>query len=91
MTQPEIAYDVCEIATIQSKTLVSDLLKANKIVKYVKSTQNKVKFTKLNVSSIRLGVYCDASYANLRDGGSQAGYIIFFYDESCVGDVILNK
>ena len=66
----------------QSKALVSDLLKANKIVKHVKSTQNKVKFIKLNVSSIRLGVYCDARYANLRDGGSQAGYMIFLYDES---------
>ena len=40
-----------------------------------------MKFIKLNVSSIRLGVYCDASYANLR-GGSQAGYMIFLYDES---------
>ena len=39
MTRPEIAYDVCEIATIQSKALVSDLLKANKIVKCEKYKQ----------------------------------------------------
>ena len=49
-------------------------------MKYVKSVQHKMKFTKLDVKSLRLGVYCDASYANLCDGGSQAGYIIFLYD-----------
>ena len=51
MSRPEIAYDVCGAATVQSKSNISDILTTNKIVKYVKSVQHKMKFTKLDVKS----------------------------------------
>ena len=57
---------------------MKDLLKANKTVKYVKNVQSFLQFPGLkNMDSLRIVVYSDASYANLPNGGSQGGHIVF--------------
>ena len=62
---------------------MSDLLKANKTVKYVKNVQSCIQFPKLNnMDHLRIVVYSDASYANLANGGSQGGHIVFLNDDS---------
>ena len=49
-----------------------------KLLKKVKSETVKLKFQHLGTTkNIRLGVFSDASLANLPDGGSQGGNIIF--------------
>ena len=34
---------------------------------------------KLDLSNMKLAVYYDVSFANLKDGGSQGGFITFFF------------
>ena len=60
--------------------LVSDLLKANKVLQEIKNDSLKIKSVKLDLSNMKLAVYYDASFADLKDGGSQGGFIIFSYD-----------
>ena len=80
-TRPDISYEVCEVATVQSKAKISDIVQANKILRQAKNNKLQIKFPKLDIPSMKLAVYHDASYANLHDGGSQGGYIIFLYDD----------
>ena len=79
MSRPEISFLVSEISGVQSKSKVSDLLKTNKILREIKNDSLKIKSVKLDLSNMKLDVYYDASFANLKDGGSQAGFIIFLY------------
>ena len=80
MSRPEISFLVSEISGVQSKSKVSDLLKANKILREIKNDSLKIKFVKFDLSNVKLAVYYDASFANLKDGGSQGGFIILLYD-----------
>ena len=59
---------------------VKDLKFANKIVRNVKTSDVVISFVKLS-GNIQTKTYCDASYANLPDGGSQGGQILFLSDE----------
>ena len=45
------------------------------------TTDQALKFSKLDHSRLRLQVYSDASYGNNLDGSSQLGYIIFLADD----------
>ena len=80
MSRPEISFHVSQVSGVQSKSKVSDLLKPNKILRVIKNDSLKIKFVKLDLSNIKLAVYYDASFANLKDGGSQGGFIIFLCD-----------
>ena len=80
VSRPEISFLVSEISGVQSKSKVSDILKANKILQEIKNDSLKIKFVKLDLRNMKLAVYYDASFANPKDGGSQGGFIIFLYD-----------
>ena len=80
ISRPDIGFSAGMI-TAGSKATVSDVLAANKLVKYVKDTPSYIKFPKLkSIRDIYLQVYTDASYGNLKDSGSQGGHIIFLTD-----------
>ena len=72
-TRPDISFDACMLAAkLKNATRVQDILDANKVVKKVKSETVKLNFQHLGTTkNIRLGVFSDASLANLPDGGSQ--------------------
>lgn len=80
ITRPDIAFNSCELSTLQSNPSLACLKKANKIVKDVKSDHLELKFRPLDLASIQLIVYSDASYGNLQDGSSQGGHMIFLSD-----------
>ena len=62
---------------------VSDLLHANKFLFRMKSDQVSIKLFDIgNTEKMRLIAYHDASYANLQDGGSQGGFIVFVTDQN---------
>ena len=62
---------------------VQDILGAYKVVKKIKSETVKLKFQCLGTTeNIRLGVFSDASLANLPDGGSQGWNIICLLGEN---------
>jgi hypothetical protein len=55
----------------------------NAVVKHLRKTASfTLKYPKLNINSLTLKVYMDASYANDFDGSSELDYIIFLADAS---------
>ena len=62
---------------------VSDLLHANRLLLRMKSDQVNIKlFDTGNIEDMKLAAYNDASYANLQDGASQGGFIIFLTNKN---------
>jgi transposase InsO family protein len=80
-TRPDIAFDVAMISANVNAPTMKHLKMANKTIRKVKSTSFEIVFCKLQ-DPIHLFVYCDASYANLPNGGSQGGQIVFVSDEN---------
>ena len=81
--RPEISFDACMLAAKLKNARVLDILDADKVVKKVKSETVKLKSQYLGTTkNIRLGVFSDASLANLLDGGSQGGNIICLLGEN---------
>ena len=48
----------------------------------MKNATVSIKYPKLDLNSTVIVIYSDASYGNLRDGGSQGGNIVFLADEN---------
>ena len=81
MTRPEISFEVCQINIRVKNATVADILSVNKVIKFVKSTPSSISIPKLDLKSLSITVFADASFNNLPDGGSQGGYIIFLNDK----------
>lgn len=82
-TRPDLAFDLAELSGRTSSLKVSDIVKINKLIGKIKSTDTKMVFPKLeDVTNVKLAVYADASLGNLPDGGSQGGYVIFMVDSN---------
>ena len=80
-SRPDISFEVCELSVNLKKTTVSDILKLNKLVYRVKQDPLNIVFPKLQeIENCILECYSDASFANLPDGGSQGGFLIFIKD-----------
>ena len=80
-SRPYIACSIAQAAQVTEDLSNSDPKKHCKgldsLVKHLLTITDQVlKFPKLDHKSIRLQVYCDASYGNNFDGPSQLGYII---------------
>jgi len=78
-SRPDLAFDVCQLSTKLNDPIVRDVVYANRIVRKAKAHRYSLKFNRLK-SPLHLKAYCDASYANLSDGSSQGGSIIFLAD-----------
>ena len=79
-TNPIIAFDVCQLSTKLSQATVEDYHYAMKVTKKA-SNGSTLHYCSLE-SPVFLLAYSDASYANLPDGGSQGGYVVFLANES---------
>ena len=80
MTRPDISFDCCELSTMQSNPKLIDLKRANKVLLDMKREKIKINFHPIDLNSAKLIVFSDASYANLPDGASQGGHMIFLSD-----------
>ena len=80
-TRPDISFDLAELSGRTGSLRVSDITKMNKLINKVKSNDVYLTFPCLEDSNnLKIAVYADASLANLPDGGSQAGYLVFLVD-----------
>ncbi len=81
-SRPDISYGTCVTTNSYSSGTVKDLKMANKTVKYMKNNPLCVKFPRVTLSEAKLLIFCDASFANLPDGSSQGGHVVFVADKS---------
>ena len=81
MTRPEITFFVCETSTRVKYTAVSDLIAANKIVKFIQNTTTNIRIPNFDIEPLNIKLYSDASFSNLPNGGSQGGFIILLSDK----------
>lgn len=88
-TRPDISYDVCILATNFKTAAVRDIRRANKVLRKLKCETSGIKFRALNpTASMKIVCYTDASFANLGNGGSQAGNLVFMMGEDGVCNLL---
>ena len=62
--------------------MLADLIHINKVITKVQRERSYLHFPKLDLSSLHVRVYTDASFNNLPDGGSQEGHLVLLADSS---------
>ena len=89
-TRLDCAFDSCLVANSCKEATVQDIHVANKAIRKVRGQKVFLKYpSTLELSSCRIITFCDASYANLPDRGSQGSYVILLCDRNgivCVLD-----
>ena len=81
VSRPDISFSVCEASSTLKRATVKSIVHVNKILKRVKSDVSSISVPVFkSLSDLKLCVYSDASFANLPDGGSQGGHIVFLTD-----------
>ena len=77
-TRPDMAYAASIVSGSIKDATVRDLISANKYIKMLQSTDVVLSFPKIaDIEHSELICYSDASFANLKCGGSQGGIIVF--------------
>jgi hypothetical protein len=84
-TRPDVSCAVALAAQVTEDRYNGDpgeyIKQLNRFIKHQKKIPDlPLRFPKLELSTLRLQVYSDASYANNADDSSQLGYIIFLVD-----------
>ena len=81
MTRPEISFTVSEISSRIKSATISDIKAVNKSIKFVKTTPSQILIPKLDLQSLTLTVYTDASFNNLENGYNQGGHLVLLCDK----------
>ena len=77
-TRPDLSYDVSQMSSAIKQKKVECIKQLNRIIKKAKKEKSQIVIPDLgSLENIKLVGFSDASFANLKDGGSQGGYIIF--------------
>ena len=79
-SRPDISFAVCESGTKFTHATVAGIIHDNKIIRKVKSSRSFIQSPKLDLNTVKLQLFTDASFNNLPNGGGQAGQIIFLTD-----------
>lgn len=80
-SRPDVAFDSCIIGNSTKNPTVSDIHRTNKALRKVRGQDVSLLYpASLDLTTCQLISFCDASYANLPDRGSQGGFIIFLID-----------
>ncbi|KAI0995593.1 hypothetical protein K3495_g12587 [Podosphaera aphanis] len=88
MCQPEASYDVSFAAQITSPR-EEDIAALNKRLKWqIDNKQRGLNFIKLDIKTLRLYAFTDASFANNQDYSSQIGFVLVLADATNNANVI---
>ena len=79
-TRPDLSFGVSKLLGETNSLTVKHCTLANKLLRKAKASDPAVIRCKRLMNSLQLNVYTDASFANLRDMGSQRGCIGFIGD-----------
>ena len=74
MPRPEISFHVSEIRIKIKTATISDIISANKVIKFIKNTPSHIKIPSFDLRSLEINLYSTASFNNLHNGDSQGGY-----------------
>ena len=80
VSRPDAAFNACILSTCQAQPTCRNLLDANKALRDLKSSDIRISYPCMDLKSIQIVVYADASYGNLPNGGSMGGHIVFLSD-----------
>ena len=81
-TRPDIAFETCELGGSVKNAKITDLIKLNKLVIRLKNSHVNIYFPKFDsLKHCTIKCFTDASFRNLPQEGSQAGYIIFIEND----------
>ena len=75
-TRPDLAFDVCDLSTSLKEGTVDLIIKTNKVIKKAKYNNLFLYYPVLNLHELQIRCFADASFGNLRNGGSQGGHYI---------------
>ena len=75
-SRPDLLFEVNSIAVNIKQSSVKDIININKLIIKAKSSMMSLKYQYLGDNELSLMVFSDASLGNLKDGGSQGGYLI---------------
>ena len=81
-TRPDISFMVNFLAGNVNNPGPDIAKQLNKLVKTVKCSLVYLRFPRLDFQSLRIIVFSDASFGNVKNGGSQGGFIILIGDKS---------
>ena len=91
-TRPDLAFEVCQMSSILNHSKVGDILKANKLLLKAKNENILSRFELPGpTENFKIVCYNDSSLGNLKDGGSQGGFIIYVVGENNVSSPIMWK
>ena len=79
-TRPDLSYNVSILASCVKNASIKHLHKANKLIKQCTLNNVAIYFPKMNIETLKVRCYADASYGKLPDGGSQGGLFIELCD-----------
>ena len=81
-TRPDVSFETCELHTLLKNATVSELTRLNRLINRTKSSSLSILFPKLtSLENCFIEAFSDASYANVQNGKSQGGFIIFLVDD----------
>ena len=78
-TRPDLSFDVCDLSSSVKNATIKDLLRANKVLRKGKCDCVKLKYFLQNLEKTKILCYNDASFGNLKDGGSQRGFQMLYH------------
>ena len=82
-TRPDLSYDISDLSSTLKNKNVDCIKQVNKTVKKAKKEKSQIVIPDLGTTTnLKLIGYSDASFANLGDGGSQGGYVIFLVGDN---------
>ena len=77
-TRPDMSFGACEVSVSIKDSTVNDLIVANKNIRKLKSEKVVLQYPNLgNIELCSIICFSDAAFANLKNGSSQGGFIIF--------------
>ena len=82
ISKPEASFMYCTLSTIQSKPQMKDFSTLTKAFRDLKASNSEIKINELDLSSVKVTAYSDASFGTLPGGASQLGYIILLRDDN---------
>ena len=81
--RPDLSFDSCALSNCISSDLDKALKSSNKIVRKIQCQEVTLCFHQdLNLMDCSFVTFCDASFKNLANCGSQGGYISFIVDKN---------